>query len=252
MGLRHCIAAVLVVLSASFVAADDTPPTVTPNVSGTLGSNGWYVSDVAISWTIVDDESTVFATTGCEADVLTQDDTARTYTCVATSEGGTTIVSQTIGRDTTGPVVSYSDNRGTYELGDEVRIFCDAFDPTSGLASTTCTDIVGPAFNFSPGINVFTATAIDNAGNVSTGSVSLEVRVSYAGLSTLVDRFVPKASLARQLKRDLEGAAAAEAAGNLAAELRHKESFIRTVTRESGKNISPTDAATLLRLVAGL
>src|SRR5262245_35509620 len=34
--------------------ADSTPPVITPNVSGTLGDNGWYISDVTVSWSVVD------------------------------------------------------------------------------------------------------------------------------------------------------------------------------------------------------
>ena len=38
---------------------DSTPPAITPNVSGTLGTNGWYVSDVTVSWSVVDNESAI-------------------------------------------------------------------------------------------------------------------------------------------------------------------------------------------------
>ncbi len=34
---------------------DITPPVITPTVSGTVGNNGWYVSDITISWTVVDE-----------------------------------------------------------------------------------------------------------------------------------------------------------------------------------------------------
>ena len=29
----------------------------TPTITGTLGSNGWYTSDVQVEWTVVDNES---------------------------------------------------------------------------------------------------------------------------------------------------------------------------------------------------
>ena len=38
--------------------ADTTPPVITLIVSGTLGSNGWCVSDVNVNWTVSDPEST--------------------------------------------------------------------------------------------------------------------------------------------------------------------------------------------------
>ena len=35
-------------------SSDDTPPVITPSISGTLGSNGWYTSDVTVSWSVND------------------------------------------------------------------------------------------------------------------------------------------------------------------------------------------------------
>src|SRR5688500_11867450 len=239
---RRWLAVALFVFTASIAAADDTPPIVTPSVSGTFGDSGWYISDVGISSTIVDEESNVFTTTGCEGDVLTQDDTARTYTCSATSDGGTTVVSETISRDTLGPVIDYSGHQSTYEIGEQVQIFCNTFDATSGVASTTCTDILGSAMAFDVGTHVFTSTATDNAGNVTTTTVSFDVVVTHAGLAALVNQYVTKASVAKSLIRNLEAAAAGNA--------RAIDSFIRTVTRETGRSISAEDAATLLRLVA--
>ncbi len=239
---HRSFAGAVLLFSASFVAADDTPPVVTANIAGTSGDNGWYTSDVGISWTTVDEESTVFTTTGCEADVLTQDDTARTYTCSATSDGGTTVVSQTISRDTVGPVIDYSGDQSTYAVSDEIQIFCNTFDATAGVASSTCTDIAGSALSFDVGTHAFTSTATDNAGNVTTATVSFNVVVTHAGLAVLVNQYVTKASVARSLTRKLDAAAA----GNV----RAIDSFIRTVTRETGQSISAADAATLLRLVA--
>lgn len=242
MGSRHWFITAVLICSAFVAVADDTPPIVTANLAGTSGDNGWYTSDVGISWTIVDEESTVFTTTGCEADVLTQDDTARTYTCSATSDGGTTVVSQTISRDTAGPVIDYSGHQATYEIADQVQIFCNSFDATSGIASTTCTDITGSALAFDVGTHVFTSTATDNAGNVTTATVSFDVVVTHAGLAALVNQYVTKTSVARSLTRNLEAAAA----GNTKA----IDSFIRTVTRETGRSITAEHAAELLRFVA--
>ena len=46
---------------------DLTPPVIGPTVSGTLGSNGWYVSDVAVTWDVQDPDSPVSSQTGCDA-----------------------------------------------------------------------------------------------------------------------------------------------------------------------------------------
>ena len=72
------------------VTGDPTPPVVTPVLFGTLGTNGWYTTNVTINWTVVDPESVILSTTGCDATTLTSDTTGKTFTCSATSDGGTT------------------------------------------------------------------------------------------------------------------------------------------------------------------
>ena len=43
---------------------DQTPPVVSPIVTGTAGTNNWYTSNVAVSWTVADPESTIGSQTG--------------------------------------------------------------------------------------------------------------------------------------------------------------------------------------------
>jgi hypothetical protein len=92
-------------LYASFIT-DDTAPDIEPSVSGTLGDGGWYTSDVSVSWTVTDAESEVTSTTGCDATTVTADTTGVTFTCEATSAGGTSSRSVTIKRDTAAPAVT--------------------------------------------------------------------------------------------------------------------------------------------------
>ena len=40
--------------AAYVVFGDDTPPVIDATVTGTLGTNGWYVSDVGIEWSVDD------------------------------------------------------------------------------------------------------------------------------------------------------------------------------------------------------
>jgi hypothetical protein len=88
------------------VVTDTTPPVITANVVGTLGNNGWYTSNVSLTWTVVDSESTVTSTTGCGATSIIADQNATTYTCSATSGGGTSSESVTIKRDATDPTAA--------------------------------------------------------------------------------------------------------------------------------------------------
>ncbi len=68
---------------------DSTPPVITPNVSGTLGNNGWYTSNVTVSWTVTEAESPgSLVKTGCVDQNITSDQPATTFSCSATSTGG--------------------------------------------------------------------------------------------------------------------------------------------------------------------
>ena len=85
--------------------ADTTVPVITHTVDGTLGDNGWYTNDVTLSWTVVDEESEI-TRPPCEAVPVTEDTSGVTYTCAATSGGGSTSQSVTIKRDATAPIIS--------------------------------------------------------------------------------------------------------------------------------------------------
>jgi hypothetical protein len=238
MRCRFLAGAMLLAAALPLAAADGTGPVITPNVSGTAGQNGWFVSDVTLTWTVADDESPVISTSGCDAVTLTVDDTMRTYTCVATSAGGTSSASYVLGRDTTPPVVSYLGFPGTYRVDWGVAFPCQLIDVTSGVASTTCIDLNGNAYDFPIGVNTYTSTATDFAGNTGTGTLSFEVIVDAGGMSALVDRFVSREHVARNLKRKLTQG--------------HVDQFIRAVERERGDNITDGDANTLIRLAGYL
>src|SRR5919108_1108184 len=126
------------VLCLRVTSPDSTPPSITPNVTGTLGNNGWYTSNVSLTWTVNDPESTVTSTSGCGPTSITADQAATTYTCSATSTGGAASNSVTIKRDATAPAVTVAldraaDHNGWYNhaVGYGVSASNDA---TSGIA----------------------------------------------------------------------------------------------------------------------
>jgi hypothetical protein len=95
----------------SEVPGDPTPPVVTPTVFGTLGSNGWYTSNVTVNWTVTDPESIILSSTGCNATTLTSDTTGTQLTCRAESDGGITTVSKTIRIDRAPPTLTATPSR---------------------------------------------------------------------------------------------------------------------------------------------
>jgi hypothetical protein len=82
-----------------------TPPFVVPDVDGTRADDGWYTSDVTVSWDVNDPQTGVDESVGCDTVHVAEDSVGTTFTCTATSSGGTASGSVTIKRDATPPSV---------------------------------------------------------------------------------------------------------------------------------------------------
>src|SRR5204862_796912 len=117
------------------VAGDPGPPVVAPQILGTLGSNGWYTTNVTVNWSVVDPESVILSTSGCDAVTLTAETLGTKLTCSAVSDGGEGTVSKTIKIDKTPPSVTATparvpDANGWYNHA--LSVSFGASDPTSG------------------------------------------------------------------------------------------------------------------------
>jgi hypothetical protein len=87
--------------------ADVTSPVIAPQVSGTLGNNGWYRSAVTVNWSASDPQSGIVSSTGCAPITLTADTPGVTLTCTATNGVGLSAsVPLTIKIDKTPPAIS--------------------------------------------------------------------------------------------------------------------------------------------------
>jgi hypothetical protein len=125
----------------------------------------------------------------------------------------------------------------------------------SGVSSTTCQNITGPAYNFKPGTNTFSATATDVAGNAGSGSTSFNLVVTYSDLCTLSKRFVTigGVALSNDMCAQLNAAKLAQAQGNLTAKANAIAAYLSDVDAAvRGGFLSPTNAAILKKLVRGL
>jgi hypothetical protein len=150
--------------------ADSTAPVITPTVSGTLGNNGWYVSDITVSWSVVDNESAISSSSGCGSTTITTDTDGTTLTCSATSAGGTSSQSVTVKRDATEPTVSGSASPAPNGNG---------WNRTDVTISFTCSDLLSGIASCAPNQTLSsegagqsaTGTATDNAGNSASATV---------------------------------------------------------------------------------
>ncbi len=155
---------------------DNTPPSVTPVVTGTMGNNGWYTSNVSVSWTVTDGESPV-TSAACVASNVTADTPGVTFNCSATSAGGTASGSVTLKRDATAPTISAAISAGT--LGNNgwytssVTVHFTCADGGSGIASCAADQTLSVQ-----GANTSAAgTATDAAGNTSAASNTVSANI---------------------------------------------------------------------------
>jgi alpha-tubulin suppressor-like RCC1 family protein len=157
---------------------DTTPPVITPVITGTLGTNGWYRSDVTVTWSVSDPESTATPGSGCTTTTITTDTTGTTLSCTATSLGGTATQSVTITRDTTPPTITVTapGSAATYALGQVVSAAFVCNDAVAGISGCTGTAAAGqPIDTATAGAKTFTVTATDQAGNSASETVSYVV-----------------------------------------------------------------------------
>ena len=176
----------------TITVSDPTPPVVTASVAGTQ-HNGWYTSNAVVSFSVTDPESAITSESpDCAGATVSSDTAGQTFTCTATSAGGTSApVSVTVKRDTAAPTIAFGGNAGTYHVTDTVAITCTASDALSGLpGSADCGGISGAAWSFGAGSHTFTRTASDVAGNTGSGSTSFTVSATASDICTLTDRFV--------------------------------------------------------------
>lgn len=105
VGRRVVVAVATVAMLALAPGATGDGPLINLSVYGTLGQNGWYVSNVTLNWSF---SGPLFSSTGCSNTTLTADTPGTTFTCTATSldRSTTTSISKTIKLDKTPPTLS--------------------------------------------------------------------------------------------------------------------------------------------------
>jgi hypothetical protein len=139
------------------------------------GSNDWYKSNVTLTWSVSEPESpNSLVKTGCANQSIVADQALTTYSCSATSAGGSAgPVAVSIKRDGTAPTItpSVTPDAGAAgwwnELTGAPTVSYNCSDATSLIAQ--CSD----SYSFGDGADQFhTGTAVDNAGNESSAGVT--------------------------------------------------------------------------------
>lgn len=162
----------------AFRFTDTTPPDlVWPYFSGIEGSNGWFLGDVTLNWAMWDQQSPITATTGCNTTIVTADTNGTTFTCAATSEGGTTSVSTVVKRDATPPSIAITSPSAAvlYERGSLLTTAFTCSDAGSGVETCGFVPPGAPVDTSYSGWQTTWVTACDVAGNFGTASAEYAV-----------------------------------------------------------------------------
>jgi hypothetical protein len=166
-------------VTATYSIYDPSAPTIGHTLvpASPDGDNGWYRSDVSLTWNVGEPESpNSLQKTGCVDQNITSDQTETTYSCSATSAGGSSgPVSVSIKRDATPPTVALVGgpaNGASYYFGSvPAAPTCTASDSLSDLAAACSVS----GYSSAVGPHTVTASATDNAGNSASASSSYTV-----------------------------------------------------------------------------
>jgi hypothetical protein len=171
--------------------ADSTPPTVVAHVAGPAGNAGWYVGDVAVTWDVSDSDSPVWSTGGCDAATITADTAGVTFTCTATSYGGTTKSSITVKRDATPPAASCLASPSTLWPPNgklvPIAVTVDVTDATSGPGGFALTAVTASSGDPVSDIVGFDLGTPDVAGLLRAQRDGTDVQRTYALTYTAYD-----------------------------------------------------------------
>jgi uncharacterized repeat protein (TIGR01451 family) len=158
------------------VILDQTPPVIAPQMTGTLGNNGWYRSAVAVSWGATDPESGIASSTGCAPATVTADTAGVTLTCSAVNGAGlSSSVPVTIRIDKTPPTLTIPSNTffAPRTSGMVVPYTVTAVDGLDPHPTVSCSPASGTTFVV--GTTPVTCTATDAAGNSQSSTFNLVV-----------------------------------------------------------------------------
>ncbi|MBT2698823.1 hypothetical protein J7E79_15600 [Bacillus sp. ISL-40] len=154
--------------------------------------------------------------------------------------------------DTTSPVITVTGNKESYSVDSNISITCSAIDDLSGIASVECPSIEGPAYEYSVGVNKFTAKAIDHSGNAAELEFQFTVTVDFDSLSRLTESFVTKTGVAHSLTTKLNGAKEAAAKGNQNALEGKLKAYVNELSAQSDKSLTKEKANLLISLSGNL
>jgi hypothetical protein len=191
---------------------DNTAPTDAPVVTGTLGSGGWYTSDVSVAWNWTDEAGG----SGIDTANCTQSSgsgSAQGSAVVVSSScqdlaGNPASDSKTFKIDKAGPTIvcAVAAPGPVFQLGAaNQHVSATASDATSGLVGSA--SLTTAASTSSPGAKTAAFSASDNAGNTTNTTCPYVVGYRFGGFTSPLPKTTVKSGSSLPLKFMLQNAA---------------------------------------------
>jgi hypothetical protein len=167
------------------VLSDTTPPVITPNVAPAPNGAGWNNSPPTVSFTAVDPLSPITSRSGCDPTTRSADTTTAgvSFTCTATSPGGTSSASATVKLDQVAPNLSGAattpPNANGWYNG-PVAIHWTCSDALSGINGSCPSN----AELSSEGSSVSTSASVSDVAGNTTNAASAPVKIDTTAPAT--------------------------------------------------------------------
>ncbi len=174
--------------STASVTSDTSPPVITPTVSPAPNGAGWDHSPATITWTVTDSLSPITSMTGCDPTTLSSDSSGTTYTCTATSRGGTAAQSVTVKLDQVAPLLTGAatttpNAHGWYNAPVTIHWTCS--DALSGVAGTCPTDTTLSSEGSAVTASASVSDVADNVTNATSTPVQIDTHAPVTTASAV-------------------------------------------------------------------
>ena len=168
------------------VRVDKTPPTIASSQIPAANGAGWNNSDVTVTFSCADSLSGVATCTS--PGTVSSDGANQVVTGTAVDRAGNSAtVSRSVNLDETPPVLTMPVLASSYVYNASLTLTFSSGDTLSGIALSQATFngapvVSGATFTLNhPGMNTFTLTATDVAGNTSTNTATFSVLYNFGG-----------------------------------------------------------------------
>jgi probable HAF family extracellular repeat protein len=159
---------------------DSTKPVIKSKLAGDRGTNGWFTSNVVLTWNVTDAQAPIARKEGCGEKSVSADTGGRKFSCRAVSIGGAATRSVTIKRDTHAPTATIRTpaNGAIYSRNQVVLAAYNCADALSGIRRCDAPVANGAAIDTSVRVTNkrFTVKATDGAGLMKTVTRTYSVR----------------------------------------------------------------------------